>query len=239
MRALAIETSGRSGALALVEDGRVVAEETFPQGLKHAAELLPRLDAMLRGRGWLPKELQELYVSVGPGSFTGLRIGITLAKTLAMVSGAKVAAVPSMRVLAENAPVDAMHLLVVLDARRGSVFAARYQKEAGEWVEREPAHLDQLSLALSRAPGPIYMLGEGLRIHQLPADPTVIVTGPQLWEPAVSHVARLGLEMAGAGDFVSEDLLAPLYLRASEAEEKWDNSSRVKPPTSAPAQEPA
>jgi tRNA threonylcarbamoyladenosine biosynthesis protein TsaB len=221
MRALAIETSGRSGALALIEDDRIVAEETFPQGLKHAAEMLPRLDAMLRGRAWLPRELGQLYVSVGPGSFTGLRIGITLAKTLAMVSGAKVAAVPSMRVLAENAPVDAIHLLVLLDARRGSVFAARYEKVAGGWAEREPAHLDQLSLALSRAPTPIYMLGEGLRIHQLPVDPTIIATAPQLWEPQVSHVARLGMAMARAGEFVGEDLLAPLYLRASEAEEKW------------------
>ena len=222
MRALAIETSGRAGALAIIEDQQIVAQEVFPQGLKHAAELLPRLDGLLRSRGWPPKSLQELYVSVGPGSFTGLRIGITLAKTLAMISGAKVVAVPSTRVLAQNAPIEANHLLVLLDARRGSVFAARYEKLEGRWMEREPAHLARLDDVLARAPRPIHVLGEGLRFHPLPTEPSVIACPPERWEPAVIHVARLGMAMAEAGEFTSEDLLAPLYLRRSEAEEKWE-----------------
>jgi tRNA threonylcarbamoyladenosine biosynthesis protein TsaB len=224
MRALAIETSGRSGALAILENNQILAEEIFPQGLKHAAELLPRLDGLLRARGWPPKSLQELYVSAGPGSFTGLRIGITLAKTLAMVSGAKVVSVPSMRVLAQNAPDDAAHLLVLLDARRGSVFAARFEKTAGQWIEREPAHLAQLAEALARAPRPLHVLGEGLRFHPLAAEPDIFPTSPELWEPSVRHVAHLGMAMARAGEFTPADLLVPIYLRASEAEEKWDKS---------------
>jgi tRNA threonylcarbamoyladenosine biosynthesis protein TsaB len=224
MRALAIETSGRAGALAIVEGGRIVAEEVFPQGLKHAAELLPRLDGLLRARNWTPGSLEELYVSVGPGSFTGLRIGIALAKTLAMVSGAKIVAVPSTRVLARNAPDEARHVLVVLDARRGSIFVAWYEKADGDWIEREPAHLDRLSEVLARVPKPIHVLGEGLSIHNLPRDCAVIPTAPETWEPAVAHVARLGMVSARAGDFISADMLLPLYLRASEAEEKWDTA---------------
>jgi tRNA threonylcarbamoyladenosine biosynthesis protein TsaB len=223
MRALAIETSGRAGSLAILEAGQVLAEETFPHGLKHAAEMVPRLDALLRARGWTPGQIEEIYVSIGPGSFTGLRIGITLAKTLAFAVGAKLVAVPSSRVLAENAPPEARHLLIVLDARRGSVFAARYEKINEAWVEREPAHLDRLAEALARAPQPVHLLGEGLSIYGPPAEPGIVPTPAHLWIPTASTVARLGTKMARAGEFTAPDLLAPLYLRQSEAEEKWAN----------------
>ncbi|HXE54444.1 MAG TPA: tRNA (adenosine(37)-N6)-threonylcarbamoyltransferase complex dimerization subunit type 1 TsaB, partial [Tepidisphaeraceae bacterium] len=103
-RGLAIETSGRISSVAIVEDGRVLGEDQFPHGLQHAAEIIPRIDRLCRSHDWAPADLRELYVSAGPGSFTGLRIGITLAKTLALATGAKIVAVPSVRVLARNAP---------------------------------------------------------------------------------------------------------------------------------------
>jgi tRNA threonylcarbamoyladenosine biosynthesis protein TsaB len=223
MRALAIETSGSAGSLAIVEAGQLLAEETFPHGLKHAAQMLPRLDALLRVRGWAPGHLEEIYVSIGPGSFTGLRIGITLAKTLALAIGAKLVAVPSSQVLAENAPPQARNLLIVLDARRGSVFTARYEKIQGGWAECEAAHLDQLVKALGRAPRPIHLLGEGLSIHAAPTDPDIIVTSRDRWIPTADNVARLGGIMASMGQFTAPDAILPLYLRQSEAEEKWGN----------------
>jgi tRNA threonylcarbamoyladenosine biosynthesis protein TsaB len=225
MRALAIETSGSAGSLAIVEPGQILAQETFPHGLKHAAQMLPRLDALLRLRGWKPDHIEEIYVSVGPGSFTGLRIGITLAKTIALAVGAKLVAVPSPRVLAENAPPEALHLLIVLDARRGSVFTARYQRIDHAWTELEPAHLDRLTEALARAPRPVHLLGEGLSVHTPPIDPGIVVTERALWMPAAATVARLGAAMARAGDFTAPDALVPLYLRQSEAEEKWEKQA--------------
>src|SRR5947209_9406441 len=113
-RAIAIETSGRIGSVALVEGGgAVVAEEHFPHGLKHAAEILPMIDRLCRARGWKAADFEQLYVSAGPGSFTGLRIGITLAKTLAFAMGLKLVAVPTLRVLVENAPAEANHVIIV------------------------------------------------------------------------------------------------------------------------------
>src|SRR4051794_28046931 len=125
-RALAIETSGRIGSIALAEDSSILAEEQFAHGLKHAAEILPMIDRLCRAQGWRPRDLDHLYVSAGPGSFTGLRIGITLAKTLALATGVKLVAVPSVRVLAENAPAQASHLILVLDAKREQIFTARF-----------------------------------------------------------------------------------------------------------------
>src|SRR4051812_14993677 len=140
-RALAIETSGRIGSVALI-DGDSIEEAEFPHGLKHAAGLIPLIDRLCRERNLCPTDLSELYVSVGPGSFTGLRIGITLAKTLAFATGAKLLAVPTLRVLAANAPPEARHLVPVLDAKRDQIFTARFERTAGGgWVRREPAHL--------------------------------------------------------------------------------------------------
>src|SRR3954464_1206945 len=102
-RGLAIETSGRLGSLAVVDGGRVVAEDTFPHRLKHAAEIVVRIAQLCRARGWGPADVREIYVSTGPGSFTGLRIGITLAKTLAFATGAGPVPVPTVRALAADA----------------------------------------------------------------------------------------------------------------------------------------
>src|SRR3954471_11334180 len=105
-RGLAIETSGRVGSIAAVDDV-VLDEREFPHGLQHAAQIVPIIDELCRAQNWSPPDVQELYVSVGPGSFTGLRIAITLAKTMALATGVKIVAVPTVRVLSENAPEEA------------------------------------------------------------------------------------------------------------------------------------
>ena len=222
MRALAIETAGRDGSVALVAGGTVVAEAAFPGGVRHAAGLLPLIDGLMRDRGWRPADLGHLYLSIGPGSFTGLRIGVTVAKTLALATGVRLVAVPTLAVVVENAPADAAHAVVLLDAKRGQVFAARFERTAGGWAEREPAHVDTLAAMLDRAPRPLSLLGEGLSYHPPAAAAGVTVTPEALWRPRAATVARLGMALAAAGRFVEGDHLVPTYIRKAEAEEKWD-----------------
>jgi len=228
MRALALETSGRTGSVALAEDGIVVAEETFAHGLQHAAGVIPMIDRLTRGRAWKPTDLGELYVSAGPGSFTGLRIAVTLAKTFSLATGAKVVSVPSVRVLVENAPASARHVILVLDAKRDQIFAARFERasEADAWTEAEPARLDSLSAMLARAPRPVYLLGEGCPYHRkfIPPDTDVMVTPENTWTARASVVATLGHALARVGAFVDIDRFTPIYLRKPEAEEKWEQS---------------
>lgn len=224
-RALAIETSGPVGSVAVVEDGCVLAEDQFPHGLRHAAEIVLRIDRLCRQAGWAPRDLRELYVSAGPGSFTGLRIGVTLAKTLAFATGAKIVAVPTVRVLAHNTPPEARHLVIVLDARRGQIFTARFGRSADGWIEAEPAHLDDLPSMLARSPRPVYLLGEGipyLRAVIPMDDPAIVITPPDSWRPRVDAVAIEGTRLAAEGRFIDPDRFTPLYLRKPEAEEKWE-----------------
>jgi tRNA threonylcarbamoyladenosine biosynthesis protein TsaB len=217
IHALALETSGRIGSVALVEDGGVVAEEQFPHGLQHAARIIVAIDSLCRARGRQPKDLAELYVSIGPGSFTGLRIGVTVAKTLALATGLKIVAVPTVVVLAENAPKEARHLIVVLDAKRGQIFTARFEQTDSGWTQREPAHLDTLAAMLERSPRPVHLLGEGLPYH---AGGDGVATPPESWRARAGAVAKLGWDLARRGMFADPLRLLPLYVRPPEAEEK-------------------
>jgi tRNA threonylcarbamoyladenosine biosynthesis protein TsaB len=228
-RGLAVETSGRIGSVALARGGEVLAEEQFPHGLQHAAMILPVIDRLCRAQGWAPRDLEQLYVSAGPGSFTGLRIGVTLAKTMALATGVKLVAVPTLRVLAENAPPDARNLVLVLDAKRGQIFTARFERLGPAWIEREPAHLDTLAAMLARSPRPAHLLGEGLPYHEKSVprdDPGIILTTQNTWRARAAAVARLGADLAAMGAFSDPDRLTPIYVRRPEAEEKFDAAGR-------------
>jgi tRNA threonylcarbamoyladenosine biosynthesis protein TsaB len=221
-RAIAIETSGRIGSVALVERDTVLPEEQFQHGLKHAAEIVPTIDGLCRARGWKPRDVDHLYVSAGPGSFTGLRIGITLAKTLALATNVKLVAVPTVAVLAENAPADARHVLIVLDAKRDQVFTARFERHDDGWHESEPAHLDSLAAMIARAPKPVHLIGEGIPYHArfIPTNGSVIITPEDTWRARAAAVAKLGAAKAARADFVDPFTFTPIYIRKPEAEEK-------------------
>ena len=228
-RSLAIETSGRIGSVALADDSGLLAESQFPHGLQHAAEIIPMIDRLCREQKWSPRDLEELYVSAGPGSFTGLRIGITLAKTMAFATGLRLVAVPTVRVLVENAPADARHVIIVLDAKREQIFTARFEREGDEWIEREGAHLDSLPAMLERSPRPVHLLGEGIPYHQkfIPADDSSIsVTPVEFWRARAAVVAMLGKRLAERKEFADSDQLTPIYIRLPEAEEKFNAQRR-------------
>jgi tRNA threonylcarbamoyladenosine biosynthesis protein TsaB len=189
------------------------------------------IDRLVRGQGWGPGDIEELYVSGGPGSFTGLRIGITMAKTMALATGVRVVAVPTVRVLAENAPAEAREVIVVLDAKREQIFTARFERVDGKWEEREGAHLDSLEGMLGRAGRPVWLVGEGLPVHEkyVRGEEGVVVTGEESWRARASVVAEVGMEMARRGEWADVEKLAPIYIRKPEAEEKWEiaNEGRI------------
>ena len=233
-RGLAIETSGRVGSAAVAEDGRAVDEESFPHGLKHAAELVPMIDRLCRRRGWTPRDVDEVYVSAGPGSFTGLRVGITVAKTLSFATNAKLVAVPTVEVLALNAPPAARQVVIVLDAKRDQIFTARLARAEGseEWETVEAAHLGSLTDVLGRSPRPVYLIGEGIPYHQKflpPGDTGVIVTDESAWRGRAAATATLGFRLARQGHFTEPDRLNPVYIRRPEAEEKFEATRKESP----------
>jgi tRNA threonylcarbamoyladenosine biosynthesis protein TsaB len=223
---LAIETSGRNGSIAILRDGVSMGTRVFTHGLQHAAEMLPAIDSLTSRLGLKPPDFTQAYVSAGPGSFTGLRIGITLVKTLCLCGDIQIVAVPSVRVLVENAPPESRDAAIVLDAKRSQIYTALYHRDtdAEPWKTVEDAHLDSLSQLLSRAPRPIHLLGEGIPFHEsfIPKEEGIFIASVESWRCRAEAVGELGYAIASRAEFADPLKLTPIYIRPPEAEEKYN-----------------
>ena len=201
-RIVAIETSGQAGSVAVAQGPDCLAVRDLAGRRDHAVGLLPAIDALTRQVGWSPSDIDEIHVSAGPGSFTGLRVGITVARTLALATGVRIVPVPTLAVLARSAlavsPPPA-HLAVILDAKRAQVYGAifalgqdRYEPIVAPCVI-EP---DQL---WARVPRPLAVLGDGIIQHREAVDRANLQILPEtLWQARVEHVHALGHELARA-----------------------------------------
>ncbi|HVX84934.1 MAG TPA: tRNA (adenosine(37)-N6)-threonylcarbamoyltransferase complex dimerization subunit type 1 TsaB [Phycisphaerae bacterium] len=228
---LAIETSSRAGSVALAAGGELLIARDLPAASRHANALMPAIGEMIAEAGWKPADLEQLYLSIGPGSFTGLRIAVAVARALAQaIEGLRLVAVPSLNVIAHNAPAEFATVLPVLDAKRGQVFTSLYRREAqGGLSEIAPPRLTTpaaiLEQALARG-APVALLGEGVDYHRecFPAaggDARLVELPRELWVPRAAVVHRLGYARALRGAFTPAGALVPTYLRLPEAEEVY------------------
>lgn len=226
-RIIGIETSSRCGSVALADGPNVVAEAEFSTQTQHARELLPSLEELYRQVGWPRGKADQCYVSIGPGSFTGLRVAVAFARHMAMAGATKIVAVPTLAVVAENcvgmAPPPTP-LAVVLDAKRGQVFAAVFEWRAGAYQAVEAPHLASPQELISRYDGKISVTGEGIDYHREAITKSgASVVDPAFWMPRAASVCRLGGRLAEQGAFTPARELIPLYIRRPEAEELWEN----------------
>src|SRR5256885_10421836 len=127
MRTLAVETSTLAGGAALLDGDLVVGEYVLDIRITHSERLMSTIDRLLSDAGWSVRDLQGLAVSVGPGSFTGLRIGLSTVKGLALALAIPIAAVPTLDAMAAMLPFAALPVVPVLDPRKPEVYASRYR----------------------------------------------------------------------------------------------------------------
>lgn len=216
---LAIETATADGSVALGRGDEMLADEALPTQQRHAIGLMPMIDRLTQQHGFAPGEAGEVYVSVGPGSFTGLRIGMTAAKTLARTTGAKLVAVPTLEVIAENAPAEYARIAVCLNAKRGQCFTGIYDRTAETWQAiSKPALLTPDEIA---AHEPAAVIGDAFVIEKLDWPGAIKRLDPALAVPRAAVVWRLGRALAARGAFTDAYALVPMYVRLPEAEEKW------------------
>jgi len=219
MNILAIETSHLVGSVALARDGQIVAEESFQEGMVHGRELVPRLKDLVEHAGWSPSTLDLIAVSIGPGSYTGLRVGVMTAKTLAYATQTDVVAVPSLDVLARNAPPEAETVCPVVDAKRKQLYNCLYDGSRERQGEFAVAYPEELAEDL---PDGTLLLGDALEYYrEVFSRPGLTVADEALWQPRAAIVAELGYRLYQGGQRDSAMALAPLYLRRPEAEDRW------------------
>lgn len=220
MNILAIETSGHAGSVAVSIDGHFLREIVLPPTKRSAATLTPAIRDLLAEVGWKTADVRLIAVTTGPGSFTGLRVGVTTAKTFAYALSADVIGVGTLDVIAAQSGITDQPLSVALDAQRGQVFACEFESSAnGCRAEGPPVILDIDEWIAGLKPG-MTVSGPALEklVDRIPAE--VAIVPSDRWSPKAATVGRLGWRRYESGE--RDDLwrLVPNYFRPSAAEEK-------------------
>ncbi len=230
---LAIETSHRQGSVALGPiDGGECRVILFPPGLVHARELHPAIDRGVKEAGLDRTSIARIAVSHGPGSYTGIRVGVAAAKSLAWalgcgttpvgVGGISSLAAIAQTVIGSNAIDDGQEFAVVVDARRGTCYAARFRRDARRVVRIDADHLAEVSSYFASLDPNTVLVGSGSRT--LPGAEAFTLLDESLDSPDASSIFHLAIELGSANDLSDPHALMPVYFRPSEAEERRQQS---------------
>ena len=213
---LAIDTSSLVLSCALAEEDRLIAEWTVQKRLTHSEQLIPHMDEMIKEAGVSKKDITAVAVSIGPGSFTGLRIGLATAKMLSYIWKVPLAGAQAF-------------ILPLLDAQRGNVYAALYGAFDEMWQEEkeEAAPIDQVIEAALTHGGPVIAVGECADKYK----DKLVSAGIKLAPPhsrlaRAGSVAMAGLKKIREGKTDSPLSILPNYIRRSEAEVLWEKQHR-------------
>lgn len=224
MKVLAIDTSNFTLGIALIDGNQVIGEYITNLKKNHSVRVMPAIETLLKDCDTLPKELDKIVVAKGPGSYTGVRIGVTIAKTLAWTLNIPLASVSSLEALAANGRYFNGLISPLFDARRGQVYTGLYEYNHGQLVEVvEDCNIlsSEWATRLKEWNRPILFVGQDIEIHrevirEVLGDAAVFVAH-SLYNPRPSELAFLGKDKA------AEDIhqFVPNYVRMAEAEAKW------------------
>ena len=232
MKILGIDTSTSCGGVGLADDQGVIADTLLNLPVTHSERLLAAIGWVLDQSSCTLTDLNAIAISLGPGSFTGLRIGVSVVKGLAFATGLPVVGVSTLDVLAAQISPTSYTICPVLDARKAEVYTALYRYEGEDRVKR-------LTSYRAMRPGELVaqirektiFIGDGTRTYgdyfrnTLPS--FALFPALPLRVPHGSVVATLGLELLQRGETLDVSAFIPIYVRPSEAEMKWQETHPV------------
>ncbi len=214
-------TTGLSGSVAATDGYNLLADIDLPQDQGSSRGFAPAIVQLLKAVDWRPKDVQVVAVVTGPGSFTGLRVGVTAAKTFAYAVGADVLGLDTLEVLAAAAPPEVARLSAAVDAQRGEVVAGDFVRTAdGPMAPAGPARLLAVESWWASLPPGTLVTGPVLRqlIDRLPAH--LAAMAPEYWLPKAAAAGQLASWLYAAGRRDDLWTLVPRYSRPSAAEER-------------------
>lgn len=222
---LALETACEEGGCAVGRGDAVLAVRAMQGQRRYASLLVPAIGDICREAGVSPADISLIFVSHGPGSFTGLRLGITIARMLALGRDAQVVPVPTLEVVAQNALALSprpSRVAVILDAKRNNVYAARFELTGDRYVARsEPIEASPAGF-LADQPAGCAVLGDGVPHHRAVVEASRLLVAPaDMFAARPEVVYRLGRDRLRQGLTVPARDLVPHYVRLPESEERW------------------
>lgn len=226
MKVLALETATLAGSIAIVDDVEgLIGEVKVSVKIAHSERLMPSIEWLLKASGISIKEIDIFAVSIGPGSFTGLRIGLSTVKGFAFAAGRPVVPVRTLDAFARTMPFCCDLVCPMLDARRNEVYAALYRWDNDICTKIIPETSIKPEELLREITGPVVFMGEGARLYRNVIS-DILKTGamfapPSHMSPSASTVAEIAIEMTKQGMTADPVSLVPFYIRKSEAEVKW------------------
>jgi tRNA threonylcarbamoyladenosine biosynthesis protein TsaB len=228
-RLLILETSGRAGQVALAQANTLVAVRHLDQARRHARDLTPTVADLLREQGWRPRDLEGVIVSRGPGSYTGLRVGIISAKTLAFATGCVLLGIDTFHAIALQAPAEVLRLAVLADAQQDKIYVQTFRRTENGFTPSDPLRVRPFAEWLADREPDSWVTGPGLHKWEkdIPAGIRVIET--KFREPQPEALLRLGLARYQAEEQDDPSTLEPLYLRPSSAEQQWRQREDAPP----------
>lgn len=233
MPILGIETATLVSSVAVATADTLLAEITLQTKKTHSELLMPHIAKLLDSAGVKKTDLKAVAVSIGPGSFTGLRIGLATAKTLAYALKIPLIGVPTLAAMAYGVPVPGSILAPILDAQKGNVYQALFEWKEGRVQEIMPATvigIDDVLANLAQYQAPVVMMGEAAALYSekiKEAGNPLVLAAPHVIIQRASSVAGLGHQLLAEG--VQHDVmgLEPLYIRRSEAEVLWERRQGI------------
>ena len=219
---LGIETATMTGGVALINEERLISEYTLNVRTTHTARLMPALDMILRDSCIDKHEIDGIAISMGPGSFTGLRIGMATAKGLALGLDIPLVGVPTLDALARNIPFAAYQICPVLDAKKKEVYVSLLRYEGNALVRQTPYQVMPPADLVKQIHEKTIFLGDALDaygdlISEELGDLAVFAPDAQRL-PRAAIVAEIGLSKLKAGKHLDIASSEPIYIRASDAE---------------------
>ena len=224
MRILALETSARACSTAVTEDGCLVASAFQCTGLTHSRTLMPMVEAMLKNAGLTVAEMDAIAVANGPGSFTGIRIGVAAAKGLAFAADKPVVGVSTLEAMARNAAGSDGLIVCAMDARRQQVYNAVFEARDGSLNRLTPDRaiaLSELAGELKYQEGHKIIVGDGAALcynYFLEKQISCALAPPHLLMQSAVSGGLAAEQAAGKGGLLSAQALMPVYLRAAQAD---------------------
>ena len=224
MLILAFETSAKAGSAALMQDGRLLGESYQNTGLTHSQTLLSMAENLLTSCGYTPQQVEAVAVAAGPGSFTGIRIGVAAAKGFAWGLELPCCGVSTLEAMAENFGAFDGYIVPVMDARRSQVYNAVFQAEQGSLkriTQDRAISLEDLGKELAELTGPIYLVGDGSNLTYKTlkdALPSLVLPAEHRMHQRAAGVALVAEKMLQRGETCNAAELTPNYLRLSQAE---------------------